>query len=193
MSSSGYIHIKESLYDDLYNQIKSLLKEKKTVAVHVRGIEWGEIKGHPIPVALEEYCRRIDIAIEKYEFEQIFLATDSEDTVRYFSKRYGNTVVCYNDVLRSESGSKTLVIFDSNVKRKNNYYWLGYEVLKDMLTLSFCGGLVAGLSHVSLAAEVFKKSRGEEYEYKNMVDQKVQKSGMQVSKAVSLMRKNKFK
>ena len=41
---------------------------------------------------------------------------------------------------------------------------LGYEVLRDMYTLASCDGLVAGLSQVSYAARICKRSRNEKYD-----------------------------
>lgn len=188
-----YIHIKEDLYEDMSLQIKQLLKGKKTIGVHVRGVEWGKIKGHPVPATLEDYIRRIDIGVKQNNYEQIFLATDSEETVAFFREYFGNTVVCYNDIERTPQGSRTLVIFDEKNRGEHSRYWLGYEVIKDMLTLSYCQGLVAGLSYVSFAAEVFKLSRGEKYMYKNMVEQTVCRKGMLPLKAMRLMKKNKYK
>ena len=41
---------------------------------------------------------------------------------------------------------------------------LGVEVLRDMYSMAECDGLVAGLSQVSYAARIQKKSMGSEYE-----------------------------
>lgn len=188
-----YCHVKESVFEDIKDQIDNLLGKKKTVGVHVRGVEWGKIKGHPVPPSFLAYAKKVDEAIKEYDFEQIFLATDSEDTVTFFRRRYGDRVKYYSEAVRSQKGNRTLVIFDNSIKRDHNRYWLGYEVLRDMLTLSFCDGLVAGMSNVSFAAEVFKLSRSEKYMYKKMVDQTVRRKGMSSLKAMRLMKENKFK
>ena len=176
--NTKYLHIKSELYAQICKEIRNLLGEKRTLAVHVRGVEWGNVKGHPIPVSLEAYAEKIDFAINKYGYKQIFLATDSENTIDFFKLKYRDKIVFYNDVIRSKKNSKVLAIMDVNIKRKNNGFLLGCEVLKDMLTLSFCDGLVAGLSCVSFAADVFKRGRGESYIYKDYVDQKVCKKGI---------------
>ena len=36
-------------------------------------------------------------------------------------------------------------------------------MLRDMYTLSLCDGFIAGMSQVSLAVRIFKKSRDEEF------------------------------
>lgn len=191
--NSRYIKIKKEIFSEINDKILETLNGEKTLGVHVRGVEWGKISGHPIPVSLEFYTQIIDQAILQNGFKKIFLATDSEDTVSHFVKRYGAMVVYYEDVIRTSKGGKTLVIFDSGIKRENNPYWLGYEVLKDMLTLSRCNGLVAGFSHVSLAAEVFKKGYGEEYMFKKLVNQEIRQSGISPLKATSKMKRNQWR
>lgn len=188
-----HLRLRKELLEDITSQVNGLLQSKKTLGVHVRGVEWGNIQGHPIPVSLETYINEIDSVVEDKGFEQIFLATDSEDTVSYFVGRYGSKIVYYEDIIRTPKGDKTLVIFDNSIKREDNQFWLGYEVLKDMLTLSYCSGLIAGFSHVSFAAEVFKKGYGEDYEFKKLVEQKVNTIGISPNKAASLMRKRHSK
>lgn len=188
-----YIHIKEDIKIKADNEIEELLQNKKTVAVHVRGVEWGNIKGHPKPLQLSEYYQSIDKAVSECGFEQIFLATDSEDTVSVFQEKYGEKVVAYKDVLRTAKGSKTLMLFDPNVTRENNHFLMGYEVLRDVLTMSACDGLIAGYSNVSLAAQVFKLSENAKYDYLDIMQtQGIVKKGISCTKAVKLMKKNKF-
>lgn len=177
-----YLHIRKDVDDQLNTEIHDLLGTKKTLAVHVRGVEWVNVRNHPIPASLEEYARRIDEGIAAAGFAQIFLATDSEDTVAFFKERYKDRVVFYRNVVRAAGGESVLPILDSETIKKASGYRLGYEVLRDMLTLSRCDGLVAGLSYVSLAAEIFKTGRGETYEYKNIIELKLRKSGISVSK-----------
>lgn len=187
-----YMKLKEDVQLKIDEQVKKLLNNKKTLAVQVRGVEWGNIKGHPIPLSLEKYTEEIDKAIELYGFEQIFLATDSEDTIEYLDNKYKGKIVFYNDVARASKGSKTLAIFDPNIKRENNNYLMGFEVLRDMLTLSYCDGLIAGYSNISFAADISKKSRDEEYIYKLIFKQELNKNGMDAGKAVKLMKENKY-
>lgn len=173
-----YISLKHDLRVQLENETDALLGTKKTLAVHVRGVEWGNVKYHPIPASLDEYTARIDKAISEYGYEQIFLATDSDDTVAFFKKKYGGMVVCYGDVIRAQSGSKVLAIFDDCITDEHKGFRLGYEVLKDMLTISKCDGIIAGLSYVSFAAEVFKRERGEKYQHKDYVKMKLNSNGI---------------
>jgi hypothetical protein len=179
-----YFQIQHSLNEEIMNSIKELLKGKKTLAVHIRGVEWGKVKNHPIPLKLEEYMEKIDAAMEEYGFEQIFLATDSEETITKCTERYGSKLVYYQDALRTKAGSHELVILDNTINREMHHYRMGVEVLKDMLTLSKCEGLIAGLSMVSFAARIFKLSRNEDYIYYELLEQKVAAVGKRADQLI---------
>ena len=73
-----YIVIREEARSKIYEDINKLIGGKRTLAVHIRGVEWGNIAGHPEAPNLKEYFDQIDRAKEEHQFEQIFLATDSE-------------------------------------------------------------------------------------------------------------------
>ena len=73
----------------------------------------------------------------------------------------------YADVFRSDND--TSVAF-SKSDRKYHHYLLGYEIARDMYTLSLCDGLVAGKSSVSYLSNLYKHSRDEEYEYMKIID-----------------------
>jgi len=188
-----YYVLREPLKIRLDNEIEKLLNDKKTLGIQIRGVDWGNIEGHPIPPSLEKYVEEIDKAIAQCGFEQIFLATDAEETVEFISNKYPNKVVVYKDVARAPKGSKTLAIFDNNIKRENNGFLLGYEVLRDMLTLASCQGLVASYSNVSFATEVTKKSWDAEFEYKHIIKADINKKGMSSEKAIKLQKQGKFK
>ncbi len=78
---------------------------------------------------------------------------------------------CYQDVIRS-SGTDT--VMHSSVERENHHYLLGMEVLRDMITLSKCGGFIAGLSQVSIAARIFRQSYGYSYTDEKVLDRGIQ-------------------
>lgn len=188
-----YMKLKQNVNEKILKEIKGLIKNKKTLAVHVRGVEWGEISNHPIPLTLDKYIEEIDKAIEKEDFEQIFLATDSEDTIEFLSNKYKGKIVYYKDVARASKGSKTLAIFDNSIQRKNNHYLLGLEVLRDMMTLASCDGIIAGYSNISIAAEITKLSFDQKYLYKHIFKQEIQKKGITSTKAANKMKKGRFK
>ena len=57
-------------------------------------------------------------------------------------------------MLLGQYGNET--VMRSINKRANHHYKLGYEVLRDMYTLSECQGIVAGLSNLSIFFRICK-------------------------------------
>lgn len=159
-----YIHLNPMLEKDLNSDIIDLIGEKKTIAVHVRiKVFLHGINNHPKVVSLEDYLKKTEEAI-KNGYEQIFLATEEENTILAFQNRFGDKVVYYKDVFRAEEGNITY-ISDS---RQHHRYRLGYEVLRDMHTMARCDGLIAGLSQVSFCAQITKYERDEEYQFRHI-------------------------
>lgn len=190
--NTKYIHLKPTVDNSVNEEIAKLLDNKSCLGVQIRGVEWGNIVGHPIPPSLDEYFKLIDKRMDEYGYEKIFLATDGEETLRVCRERYGNKLLYFNDTLRSKEGSKTLMLFDSTISRENNKYKMGYEVLRDMICLSKCDGLIAGFSNVSLAARTFKESRIEKYKSFDIVKAQIATTGISSRKAVEKMKKGKY-
>ena len=155
------------------NSIKETIGDKKTLAVHVRGADFKRhYKNHPNMVTTDEYLSAVDTAINENDFEQIFLATDDLEAIEVFKSKYGDRVVFYNDVIRTD-GDET--VMKSTSDRENHHYKLGLEVLRDMYTLSYCDGIIAGLSNVSIFARIVKLSRGSDFELINYLDKGIKK------------------
>ena len=111
------------------------------------------------------------------EQDNIFLATDEESALKRMSDKYGDRLCYYKDTYRSDNGLP--VHYGSNVEGRSYYkeryprYRMGYEVLRDAVTLSKCDTLVCGLSQVSFAAWYFKMSRGEDFSTRIVVNEGV--------------------
>ncbi len=164
-------YIRLNSYTEKYinDNIKQLIKGKKTIGVHIRGTDYNNhYNNHPISVSVEKYLKAVDAMIQNDKYEQIFLATDDLRILRHFMDRYGRRLLYYEDVIRTDVNQS--VAF-SESKRKNHRYLLGLEVLRDMYTLTACEALVAGISQVSLMARVFKKSTGCDYQQKIILDE----------------------
>lgn len=116
---------------------------------------------------MKDYEYLIDEAIKKYNFTKIFLATDDNNILNEFKEKYKERLLYYKDVNRTD-GTKSIV-FENN-QRENNNYLNGLEVLRDMYTLANCDGLIAGLSQVSFAARITKKSLNKEYNFLKIID-----------------------
>lgn len=134
----------------------------RVLGIHFRGTDFKRnYNGHPVNLTVEDYITEIDRIMEHKSYDTMFLATDDLEAIKKLINRYGQKLVYYSDVTRSE-GDET--VMKSDCVRENHHYLLGLEVLRDMLTLAECDGLVAGLSQVSMAARIQKKSYGKEYE-----------------------------
>ena len=160
--SAKYIKLNDIVSKEIQNDIDSLgIKEESTLAVHVRGTDFkNHYNGHPVQVTIDEYLQETIRVFQEGGYERVFLATDDADAIKAFQKEFGDKVVFYQDVVRSD-GNDT--VMHSSLPRENHHYLLGLEVLRDMHTLASCGGLIAGLSQVSYAARIQKKSVGKEY------------------------------
>ncbi len=152
---------------ELLQQARELLGNAKTLGVHVRLTDFRKnYYGHPTCVTADHHLELAKKAMEQYGFRQIFLATDDVETVELFRREFGNALLSYQDVVRSEG--EVSVAFSSD-QRDNHHYRLGQEVLRDMYTLSMCEGLIAGKSQVSICAYIQKRTTGD-YEYREIID-----------------------
>lgn len=160
--SARYIRLNDIVNKKMKQDIQGLgIKVERTLAVHVRGTDFKQnYNGHPVQVTIGEYLKEAVRIFQKGGYEYVFLATDDTDAVLAFQKEFGDKAVFYQDVVRS-SGNDT--VMHSSPSRENHHYLLGLEVLRDMYTLASCKGFIAGLSQVSYAARIQKKSMGKEY------------------------------
>lgn len=150
-------------------------KEKRWLGIHIRGTDYKQnCIEHPAMPSIVDYYEVIDELLKKNIFDEIFLATDDSDFQADFISRYGEKVHFYSDVLRL-SGDESVAF--SNNKRENHKYLLGYEVLRDAITLSLCDGLICGLSQVSIAVRMFKAARDAEFDYLHIIDKGINYKG----------------
>jgi len=135
----------------------------KVLAIHIRGTDFAlHWDNHPNIVKAEDYKEGVDEAISRYGFEKIFIATDDANCLDSFLNNYGNKIVYYKDVFRG-NGLKNIA--SENTEREHGKYLNGLEVLRDMYTLASCGGLIAGLSQVSIVARIINRSLDNKYRY----------------------------
>lgn len=165
--SAKYIRLQDSVEEYISSEIRDLIGGRKTLGVHVRGTDFRRnYNGHPIVVRPEEYLDETRKIVEN-GYDSVFLATDDSSAVGLFRKVFGDKLLYYPDVVRSD-GDET--VMKSAVKRENHHYKLGLEVLRDMYTLAACEGLIAGLSQVSYASRIQKLSEGKEWQDLRILD-----------------------
>lgn len=159
--TAKYIRLNAPVKKKLDQEMQELIGAGNVLALHIRGTDFKQnYNGHPVQVGIDEYLDKTLQILQKNPYEKIFLATDDAEAIEEYQKQFGDKVLFYRDVVRS-SGSDT--VMHSEIPRENHHYLLGYEVLRDMYTLAACDGLIAGLSQVSYAARIQKKSTGKEY------------------------------
>lgn len=150
--------------------IANTLQGKYTLGVHIRGTDFNKgFNNHPVPVTVDEYIEVINQEIVEKQYEQIFIATDDARCLKEFKQKLKLSIplVYYKNTMRG-SGNKS-VAYERNERKYNNYL-LGLEVLQDAYTLSACGGLIGCLSQVDIIVQIMKKSRGQEFDFLNIID-----------------------
>ena len=182
-----YMHLRPELEQAFSDEISALLGEKKNLGIHYRGSDFKlGFQNHPVVLSVEQYFAFVDEALQN-GFEQIFLATDDTAAVEAFRERYGRIVVAYSDVARTEG---TTGVHLMNYEMEEEKYYRGREVLRDMLTLSQCSGLLAGNSHVSEFARIWKYAQGTEFEYLNILSNGLnQQYSKEAKQYISALRK----
>lgn len=163
-----YFILNETTKKMLESDLQILNKYEKVLGIHIRGTDYKKnLRRHPIAVTLDEYLEALKKAVEEGEYEAIFCATDEKKALLKLKELYGDKVVYFEDTLRSIDGNP---IHKGKGHRKNQGYFLGYEVLRDMYTLAKCNALVGGISQVTLAARICKIALEEEYDYIRILD-----------------------
>lgn len=156
-----YIHIRKDLLEDFEKQAVKFFEGKSVVGIHYRGTDFKcGYNDHPVLIQKEQIIKETRELILKYNIEIIFLATDDLTALKEFKEEFGDRLKLFEDIYR---GTRDANIAFSESNRENHHYRLGLEVLRDVYMLSKCDYLISGLSQVSLAARMFKKSRDEEY------------------------------
>lgn len=163
-----YIHLNPRTQGRLEEERRKLLSGKRTLGIHCRGTDfYCNHDGHPVSIEIDGYVSEIRKTMEKFEYEQAFLATDDERIKERIAEEFHN-IIFYDDVFRS-SENKSVAFLEND--RVMHGYRLGYEIIRDTYTLAQCRGFIGGLSNVSAMVQIIRKANyEEEFEYKNIID-----------------------
>lgn len=158
-----YIHFNKETKIKLNKDIKLITLAKKVLGVHIRGTDFKNInKNHPVAISIEQYIKQAKEIFESGNYSHIFIATDEMDAIYKLSSAFDKkTILFYTDVLRSDNGEP---LHKTENCRKMHKYLLGYEVLRDMITLANCDGFIAGKSQVSLAVQIYNGTLKKRFE-----------------------------
>ena len=126
---------------DNVNRLLEIFKKFKVLGVHHRKTDhYLEVK----PAQDDSFTGLIDKMIHSYD--RIFLATDDEDTVHFYSQKYGDKLIFHNF---NRSTGQTSIHGGENI---SNGYELGKEALLDCYSLSLCKHLILSQSNLSYCA-----------------------------------------
>ena len=98
------------------------------------------------------------------------MATDDTEIVDLFVQKYGGERLIYDEAVTRGQGDVGVHIKE---RKNKNGYKLGLDVIKDMYSLANCGGLISGVSQVSLFARLFNRTFDEHYSYDVIVSKKI--------------------
>lgn len=164
----NYIRLNDRTDKYIYTRIARLLKNKKTLGVHIRGTDFNkQFNNHPVPVTVKEYVNLINQVYKKYGYKQVFIATDDERCLQQIRKELKVPIVYYKNTKRSSTNRS--VAFSSG-ERKYDKYHMGLEVLTDAYTLAECDGFIGCLSQVDICVQIIKKSMEQEFEFIKIID-----------------------
>ena len=144
-----YIRVKPHIGEKVDAFWQAWIKPQFTIGVHIRGTDFAYAE----PTSPLAYFDAIDryLASRSSDRLRIFLATDQNQFVDLFRRRYGDRIVT-TDSLRS-SGRKPPFKFS-----KESPYRRGEDVLIDLLLLSRCDFLFKGAAAVGECALWFNPS-----------------------------------
>ncbi len=166
---SKFIRLNAETEKHVNRNIQTILSGERILGVHARGTDFkAGFNNHTVYVTVDEYIEHARHAVEKYGYDQIFLATDEEQTVKKFKAVFGSSVV-FHDVYRAKEETD-IGIHCSKCDRELHHYKLGLEALLDMYSLAVCDALIACPSGVSFHAMLNKRAKDQKYDYLDIID-----------------------
>lgn len=135
-------------------KLREFEPNSSTLGVHFRGQEQRTASRHPLPPTLRQMVGAIDHAMQAGSYERILLATEGQQYVDFFRRRYkGRISVTPTFRLRYQNAYKL-----RKAPRENHRYSLGLETLTDAYLLGSCGGLVGCNSNLTDASSLIGDS-----------------------------------
>lgn len=171
--TAKYIELSDEMKDYVDESKQGFSDMRNVLGVHVRGTDFkaGYID-HPAFVTFEEYLDKTIEVMEAKDFEKVFIATDDDGALELFKNRLGDKLLYFTDVNRA-TGDKA-VVFDDKTRSP---FELGKQVLRDMMTLAECGGIIMGLSNVGVCSLITNKAKFPEYKSVTILDKGINKTG----------------
>lgn len=172
-----YVRFKKEILNEVQTDYDNLKLKGRVLGIHVRGSDFKKnFNKHPTAVGVEEYIEKAKAYCD--EFDCVFLATDDLEYLnRFKAEKAFQGKLFYYDCLRSDKDVSPSFLESS---RKNNQFYLAYEVIRDMLTLSKCTAFIGGKSFVSMFARVFNLAQETKYQKCVILDKGLNKNKNQI-------------
>jgi hypothetical protein len=151
------IHIKNNIKNFVHRWCAENKIGLKTLGVHLR-ITTMLLHENLKKVNFDLYCQTIDSRLETGEYNNIFVASDNEESLEKLINRYGSYIKCYPNMIRLKTELVTerpdfSWEYDMFYRKQ---FWI--ESFIECMTLAECGDLVCRDSNLSNMAVVFSNS-----------------------------------
>ncbi len=173
--SKKYIRFNKTIKSYVEDSKVKLKIGQNTLGVHVRGSDFKmNYKGHPVYIPIEEYLEAVKAEWNTASYEQIFLATDDAEALEVFRETFGEKLIYFKDVIRTDGRTSVINLDDKDI---DYHYLLGMQIIRDMLTLSSCKSLIAGKSQVSICARIANRAWMSQYHKVTILDKGINANG----------------
>lgn len=177
-----HVRFKKNVEERMEADIANVGLTGRTIGVHIRRIIFkNNLRDHPIAVELDDYVSAVKKLLETGKYDKVFLATEETDSLVRMMQEFGEKLIYYKDIYRNNIGDTFRSV---SSERKMHHYQLGYEILREIHTLSRCQALVAGLSNVSFCTKIIKLSKDEDFLDEIVLDKGLARDGVRPLKFV---------
>ena len=152
------IRIRDEIQQEIDNNFKNLIADKRVIGVLSRGSGLLNVSGHAIQPDIQTLIDKTKEMLIKWNCEYVYLSSEEDFVVEIFQKHFGNNLLKNNRVRLSAIDKKNSVSFDENDK-----YLKGIEYLTDIVILSKCNCLIGSIVGGSIGAIEMNQGR---YEHK---------------------------
>ena len=158
----------EQYINDEYNKI--IDSRSRILGVLCRGTDYIGHKGLPIQPKIEEVINDCKVWMNKYNYEKIYLATESEDIYNQFITALPDKVIVnkrdyYDKKMHDEELN---LIGEVHFNRANDNYLKGLYYLSSLVILARCNALLAGNCGGTLFSLFYNNRKYERFKIYNL-------------------------
>lgn len=141
------------------NQGREVFEDKRVLGMHLRGTDMITDPTHPNPFTIDNLVNFIKENSLDKKYDKFFVCGDTEKYVTVMQRTFPDKIIVL-DALRATKDVSTGIHKQKNSRYRNKYK-MGLEVIKDMMWLATCDGLICGHSNVAYAAIVYNNNKYE--------------------------------